>query len=587
MQQKKLTVAGLVQDLVSDQRLSVADAKLFAAGLRQGRTKMSHPIELIDAAGLTDMANPAQTLTAETLMLWLSKRSDLSYYRVDPLKIDTPLVTRVMSGEFARRHQILAVEVNAREILILCSEPYVTSWVSMIEQSQIGKTIVRALASPADIRRYTDEFYAMANSVKKASAQGLAASALGNLEQMVELGQLDSMEANDTHIVNIVDWLLQYAFTQRASDIHIEPRREKGATRFRIDGILHTVYELPMPVVSAVISRIKTLGRMNVAEKRRPQDGRLKTRTPNGQEIELRLSTLPTAFGEKLVMRIFDPAILLKSFSELGLEAQEHVVWSQMVGQPNGIVLVTGPTGSGKTTTLYTSLKQLATEMVNVCTIEDPIEMVEDAFNQMQVQANIDLSFAEGVRALLRQDPDIIMVGEIRDLETAEMAIQAALTGHLVISTLHTNDAPAAITRMLELGVAPYLIKATLLGVMAQRLVRTFCPHCRYDIEPDLDGWAELVHPWGVEPPLKMAAAAGCQECRETGFKGRAGLYELLTMNDSVKQLVVGHADAGQIRKAGMQAGMRTLRLSGAEKVAKGETSIAEVLRVAPVSSYE
>jgi general secretion pathway protein E len=342
-----------------------------------------------------------------------------------------------------------------------------------------------------------------------------------------------------------------------------------------------------MPVVSAVISRIKTLGRMNVAEKRRPQDGRLKTRTPNGQEIELRLSTLPTAFGEKLVMRIFDPAILLKSFSELGLEAQEHVVWSQMVGQPNGIVLVTGPTGSGKTTTLYTSLKQLATEMVNVCTIEDPIEMVEDAFNQMQVQANIDLSFAEGVRALLRQDPDIIMVGEIRDLETAEMAIQAALTGHLVISTLHTNDAPAAITRMLELGVAPYLIKATLLGVMAQRLVRTFCPHCRYDIEPDLDGWAELVHPWGVEPPLKMAAAAGCQECRETGFKGRAGLYELLTMNDSVKQLVVGHADAGQIRKAGMQAGMRTLRLSGAEKVAKGETSIAEVLRVAPVSSYE
>ena len=587
MQQKKLTVAGLVQDLISDQRLSVADAKLFAAGVRQGRTKMSHPIELIDAAGLTDMANPAQTLTAETLMLWLSKRSDLSYYRVDPLKIDTPLVTRVMSSEFARRHQILAVEVNAREILILCSEPYVTSWVSMIEQSQIGKTIVRALASPADIRRYTDEFYAMANSVKKASAQGLAASALGNLEQMVELGQLDSMEANDTHIVNIVDWLLQYAFTQRASDIHIEPRREKGATRFRIDGILHTVYELPMPVVSAVISRIKTLGRMNVAEKRRPQDGRLKTRTPNGQEIELRLSTLPTAFGEKLVMRIFDPAILLKSFSELGLEAQEHVVWSQMVGQPNGIVLVTGPTGSGKTTTLYTSLKQLATEMVNVCTIEDPIEMVEDAFNQMQVQANIDLSFAEGVRALLRQDPDIIMVGEIRDLETAEMAIQAALTGHLVISTLHTNDAPAAITRMLELGVAPYLIKATLLGVMAQRLVRTFCPHCRYDIEPDLDGWAELVHPWGVEPPLKMAAAAGCQECRETGFKGRAGLYELLTMNDSVKQLVVGHADAGQIRKAGMQAGMRTLRLSGAEKVAKGETSIAEVLRVAPVSSYE
>jgi general secretion pathway protein E len=278
---------------------------------------------------------------------------------------------------------------------------------------------------------------------------------------------------------------------------------------------------------------------------------------------------------------------LLKTFAELGLEDHELDCWTQMVSQPNGIVLVTGPTGSGKTTTLYTSLKQLATEEVNVCTIEDPIEMVEGAFNQMQVQSNIDLTFAEGVRALLRQDPDIIMVGEIRDLETAEMAIQAALTGHLVISTLHTNDAPSAITRLLELGVAPYLIKATVLGVMAQRLVRTLCPDCKHPAVVDSEDWEDLVKPWSMTKPPEIAAASGCLECRETGFKGRAGIYELLTLSDGVKKLINEQTDAGQIRQAGRQEGMRTLRLSGAEKVASGETTIAEVLRVAPISGYE
>ncbi|MBT4160337.1 MAG: type II/IV secretion system protein, partial [Gammaproteobacteria bacterium] len=356
---------------------------------------------------------------------------------------------------------------------------------------------------------------------------------------------------------------------------------------FRIDGVLHLVYELPAPVMNAVISRLKTLGRMDVAEKRRPQDGRLKTKTADQHEVELRLSTLPTAHGEKMVMRIFDPDILLKTFEQLGLANEDYARWESMVGNPNGIVLVTGPTGSGKTTTLYTSLKHLATEDVNVCTIEDPIEMVEPSFNQMQVQHNIDLSFADGVRALLRQDPDIIMVGEIRDLETAEIAIQAALTGHLVISTLHTNDAPSAITRLLELGVAPYLIKATVLGIMAQRLVRTLCDNCKHQGDPDPDGWKMVTQPWKMKMPVRMYHPVGCLDCRDTGFKGRQGVYELLPMSDTIKELVDENAEIGKLRLAGMKEGMKTLRLSGALKVSAGETTVSEVLRVAPFSGTQ
>ncbi len=584
---EKLSLRGLLNDLVADGRMEQVDADFVKTKAQQKQMRSWHPIDVIAASESGDRSRSGRTLTADAILEWLGDRVGQPFLRIDPLKIDTQMVTQVMSSEFAQRHQILAVNVTKDAVYIVSAEPHLSDWMGLIEQSQPGKTIVRFLASPQDIKRYTQEFYAVANSVKKATAQGFSGNALGNLEQMLELGQFEQMEANDTHVVNIVDWILQYAFTQRASDIHIEPRREKGAIRFRIDGILHTVYELPMPVVTAVVSRIKTLGRMNVAEKRRPQDGRLKTRASDAQEVELRLSTLPTAHGEKLVMRIFDPTILLKTFAELGLEDQELTRWTQMVSQPNGIVLVTGPTGSGKTTTLYTSLKQLATEEVNVCTIEDPIEMVEGAFNQMQVQSNIDLTFAEGVRALLRQDPDIIMVGEIRDLETAEMAIQAALTGHLVISTLHTNDAPSAITRLLELGVAPYLIKATVLGVMAQRLVRTLCPDCKHPDAVEPDDWQDLVKPWSMAQPSTIAAAPGCLECRDTGFKGRAGIYELLTLSDDVKKLINEQTDAGRIRQAGRQGGMRTLRLSGAEKVAAGETTIAEVLRVAPISGYE
>jgi general secretion pathway protein E len=395
---------------------------------------------------------------------------------------------------------------------------------------------------------------------------------------------MQNPDANDQHIVRIVDWLLQYAFDQRASDIHLEPRREGGRVRFRIDGVLHTVYDMPAPIILAVISRIKILGRLNVAEKRKPQDGRLKTRTPKGLETELRLSTLPTAFGEKLVMRIFDPEVLVRNFEQLGLNGDDLAKWKQMAAHPNGIILVTGPTGSGKTTTLYSTLKQLATDEVNVCTIEDPIEMIEPAFNQMQVQTGIELGFAEGVRALMRQDPDIIMVGEIRDHDTAEMAIQAALTGHLVLSTLHTNDAPSSLTRLHDLGVQPFLTSATILGVMAQRLVRTLCPHCKSASDTDHEVWHQLVAPWKSAPPAQVYQAVGCELCRGTGYQGRIGVYEILVLSTEMKRIIGDGGTLNQIKQQAYREGLQPLRLAGARKVADGITTIEEVMRVVPLT---
>jgi general secretion pathway protein E len=354
--------------------------------------------------------------------------------------------------------------------------------------------------------------------------------------------------------------------------------------RFRIDGVLHNVYEFPEHVGVAVTSRLKILGRLNVAEKRRPQDGRIKTRKPDNSEVELRLATMPTAFGEKMVMRIFDPEVLLKSFEQLGFSKEDRERWQAMTARPHGIVLVTGPTGSGKTTTLYSTLKQLASPELNICTIEDPIEMVEPAFNQMQVQTNIDLTFAHGVRALLRQDPDIIMIGEIRDLETAEMAVQAALTGHLVLSTLHTNDAPSAITRLMELGIPPYLIRATVLGVMAQRLARTLCPHCKAPGEADEQAWQTLTRPWKAPVPRQFYHPVGCLECRNTGYMGRAGVYEIMTLSDHLTRQINDHCELEQLRLDAYKEGMKSLRLSGAQKVAAGQTTVEEILRVTPES---
>ena len=576
-----------LDELVTEGLLSQRQAEDILIAPRTKKELSQHPLEIIAARDYELANKPGHKLTLDLLTERLSLQAGQEWVRIDPLKINVNACTEVMSYAFAQRHNILAIAVEDEEVVIASAQPYMSGWEGMLTQTLRGRLITRVVANPEDLTRYQLEFYTVARSVAKAGESGLELSGVGNLEQMLELGQMKSPEANDAHIVNIVDWLLQYAFEQRASDIHIEPRREKGLIRFRIDGVMHHVYELPSIVNAAVTSRLKILGRMDVAEKRRPQDGRVKTLSPDGDEVELRLSTLPTAFGEKMVMRIFDPDVLLRSHEELGLAGDEYKRWSEMTGQPNGIILVTGPTGSGKTTTLYSTLKSLATSAVNVCTIEDPIEMVEPAFNQMQVQHNIDLTFASGVRALLRQDPDIIMVGEIRDLETAEMAIQAALTGHLVISTLHTNDAPTAVTRLLDLGVPSYMIKATVLGIMAQRLVRTLCPHCKTAEEVDMDAWNLLVHPFRAKPPTQVYGPVGCLECRDTGYLGRMGIYELLPMTENVQHSIKDDLSLDDIRKQGFKEGMRSLRLAGAQKVGGGYTTIAEVLRVAPASQSD
>ena len=583
---RKLQLKEVLDWLVQDGRIAREDATRLAADYRSQRGGR-HPVVVISEARVKSTVPPHSPLNAEALTAWLGARFGMPFYHIDPLKIDLRAVTDVMSVDYAQRRGILPVEVNGKEVTIATAEPFQRAWEAELAQ-MLRLTIKRVIANPVDIERYQGEFYNLAKSVKRAEKAGVQTSGLTNFEQLVELGKAGrQLDANDHHIVHLVDWLWQYAFDQRASDIHLEPRRDVGIIRFRIDGVLHEVYQIPYPVLVAMTARIKILGRMDVMEKRRPQDGRIKTRMPDGEEIELRLSTLPTAHGEKVVMRIFDPEVLQRDFADLGFNKDEHETWQQLIRQPGGILLVTGPTGSGKTTTLYTTLKQLATPEVNVCTIEDPIEMVDARLNQMQVNAEIGLTFDAGVRALMRQDPDIIMVGEIRDLQTADMAVQAALTGHLVLSTLHTNDAPSSVSRLLDLGAPSYLLSATLLGVMAQRLVRVLCPHCKKKVpfqrEEDHAMWNALCAPFKAAPPAEVWQPVGCVECRNTGYLGRVGIYEILPMALEVKRLLVQSPDIGAITQAAYKAGMRPLRVSGAMKVAQGITTLEEVMKVAPL----
>ena len=545
--------------------------------------KNLHPLEIIASRDWNNKSRPEQMLSLDMLTDWLAEQSGQNRYHFDPLKMDVASCTSIMSYAYASRFGILAVEVTEKEVIVAVTDPYNLEWKDELDRI-VNKPISTVLANPSQLKSYLIEFYSVSRAMEGAGNKSLGElpGNIQNLEQLIELGKTGKVDADDQHIVSIVDWLMQYAFSQRASDIHVEPRREQGNVRFRIDGVMHQVYEIPANITAAVVSRIKIMGRLDVAEKRKPQDGRIKTLSPDGAEIEMRLSSMPTAFGEKLVLRIFDPEVLVKNFAALGFEKSESDTWNDMISRPHGIILVTGPTGSGKTTTLYTSLKHLAKPEVNVCTIEDPIELVEPSFNQMQVQQKIDLDFATGVKTLLRQDPDIIMVGEIRDRETAEMAVQAALTGHLVLSTLHTNDAPSAIARLTEIGVPPYLISATLIGVVAQRLVRTLCPHCKQQTNLHLLDWQALIKPWTTSPPENISAAEGCLECRRTGFIGRVGIYEMMPMNDDLKREVSDNFDLVNFRKAALQKGMKPLNLAGAQKVARGMTTIEEVLKVAP-----
>ncbi|QJE00828.1 type II/IV secretion system protein [Massilia forsythiae] len=552
-----------------------------AQGILKAAAGSMHPLTAIAQCKIVSGKAPHKLLTLDLLSEWCAAKIGLPFLRIDPLKIDFTKVADVMSASYAARFNILPVELGPGTLLVASADPFHTEWQDEIARIS-RRRIDLVIANPLDIAQYISQFFSLAKSIRDANkSNGQDLALRNNFEQLVELGKLNKqVDANDQHIVNIVDWLWSYAFEQRASDIHLEPKRDAGAIRFRIDGVLHQVYQVPAVVMLAMTARIKLLGRMDVIEKRRPQDGRIKTRTNTGQEVELRLSTMPTAFGEKLVMRIFDPEVVVKTLPELGFPPEDAQRWDALTKRPHGIILVTGPTGSGKTTTLYTTLKALATSEVNVCTVEDPIEMVEAAFNQMQVQPGIDLSFADGVRALMRQDPDIIMVGEIRDLETAEMAIQAALTGHLVLSTLHTNDAPSAVMRLLELGVPHYLLEATLIGIMAQRLVRTLCPHCKSpDGELNDDVWNSIGGAWKIPKPATVYRPIGCPECRQTGYRGRTGLYELATVTEAFTRLIQEDTDLAALRRQSMADGMKPLRLAGAFKVIEGVTTAEEVLK--------
>jgi len=601
-----LQLRQLIEWLARDAVISPAEAQRTIPPRAPVERRQPPLVRLANVA----MAREAdgKPLDLESLTQWLAGRAGLEYLRIDPLKVDVGKVADTMSAAYAERHKVLPVQVTPAEVVVATAEPFLTDWIAEVER-QARRTVRRVVANPQDIQRYTAEFFALAKSVRAAQKLG-GSSGSASFEQLVELGKSNKqLDANDQSVVQVVDWLWQYAFDQRASDIHLEPRREQGVIRFRIDGVLHPAYQMPLGVMNAMIARIKLLGRMDVVEKRRPLDGRIKTRRmraptpgsavlpPEGaqppwggpaaagaaEEVEMRLSTLPTAFGEKMVMRIFDPDNAVKDLDALGFPPQDAQRWEQLVSRPHGIVLVTGPTGSGKTTTLYSTLKRVATEEVNVSTVEDPIEMIEPAFNQTQVQPQLDFGFTEGLRALMRQDPDIIMVGEIRDLDTAEMAVQAALTGHLVFSTLHTNDAPSATTRLMELGVPAYLINATLLGVLAQRLVRTLCPACKQPDESlDAERLAEVVAPWKINGQVRAYRPVGCVDCRMTGYRGRMGLYELLTVTEPFKNLLGKAPSIDALRRQAVADGMRPLRLAGVLRVAEGLTTLDEVLSATP-----
>ncbi len=570
----------LIEWLREDGLVSPADAERTIARCAQVQSAQ-HPLVRLANFGMPRVLD-GKPLDIESMSQWLAERAGLQYLRIDPLKVDVGKVADSMSAIYAERHKVLPVQVKPNELVIATSQPFVTDWVAEVER-QSKRSVRLVVANPLEISKFTAEFFALAKSVK-AALKSSGGSTSASFEQLVELNKSSKqLDANDQGVVQVVDWLWQYAFDQRASDIHLEPRREQGVIRFRIDGVLHPVYQMPMGVHNAMTARIKLLGRMDVVEKRRPQDGRIKTRNPRGDEVEMRLSTLPTAFGEKMVMRIFDPDTTVKNLDALGFSAHDAERWEQLVKRPYGIVLVTGPTGSGKTTTLYSTLKRLATEEVNINTIEDPIEMIEPSFNQTQVQPHLNFDFPEGLRSLMRQDPDIIMVGEIRDLQTAEMAVQAALTGHLVFSTLHTNDAPSAVSRLMELGVPAYLINATLLGVLAQRLMRTLCVSCKEpDEEAHREVLAELVKPWQISGGYRPYKPVGCVDCRMTGYRGRMGLYELLMVTEGFKERVSNEPNIDALRRQAITEGMRPLRLAGALKVAEGLTTVSEVLAATP-----
>lgn len=546
--------------------------------------------ELVASFHFPLASDPSEHLDEDRAAEAVAKLIGVPYVHIDPLKLSPELITSTVSRPFARRHSVVPLECGDGTIRVAMADPLNLPLIDELQRIT-GRRVDVAMSSRRAIQKIITEVYGFQSSVSAAEEQvkvGKPAptSDLGNLEQYFRLQRVDEIEATDRHVVNAVEYLLHYAFDNRASDIHIEPKRETSVVRMRIDGVLHTIYQVPKAVHGAMASRIKTMARMDVAERRRPQDGRIKTAAggagSEAREVELRVSSLPVAFGEKIVIRIFDPEQILVDLADLGMYPEEAEAYERFITRPNGLILVTGPTGSGKTTTLYSTLRAIASPEVNVVTIEDPIEIVVDEFNQVAAQPKIDVTFSTALRNVLRQDPDIIMVGEIRDAETAEYAIQAALTGHLVLSTLHTNDSGSTVTRLLELGVDRFLVTSTLVGVVAQRLVRKVCQNCRVEetLTPDQVALLDIPMRAGRPPELKVARGTGCPRCRGTGLFGRTGVFEVLEVNDNIRKLVVEGADAPVIMRQARHDGMRTLREVAVHKLAAGLTSFEEVVRV-------
>jgi general secretion pathway protein E len=534
--------------------------------------------EMVMQLRLPDLKDSGAPVGEHEIARAIAADAKLPHVRIDTLSLNADLIESKVSRPFARRHRMIPLEMVGGRLRVACANPYDIEGIDSFRRIA-GRDIELVVASEPDVLRAITEFYGLRHSVKRAERDLSAGIDLGNLEQLVRMKSESEIESSDQHVVNAVEFMLQHAFESRASDIHVEPKRDASLIRFRIDGVLHDIQKMPKIVHQAVVSRIKTMSRLDIAEKRRPQDGRVKT-TRAGKDVELRVSTLPVAFGEKVVMRIFDPDVLMQDLTGLGFYADEMQQWNDFITRPHGIILVTGPTGSGKTTTLYSALKTIATRELNVTTIEDPIEMVYEDFNQTAVQVKAGITFASALRHILRQDPDVIMVGEIRDGETAQYAIQAALTGHLVFSTLHTNDASSSISRLADLGVERFLISSTLVGAMAQRLLRRICPKCMVErhLNPDEVATLRLAVPPGKR--VKVKEGAGCFECRSTGYLGRTGIFEILPIDDTMKGLIAQGSDAPEIKREAVKNGMRTLRQSALRKLAEGVTTFEEVVRV-------
>ncbi len=545
---------------------------------QQGAPPSITSIELFLA--FAEKGHDDQPIREDVVTETWARLAAVPYVKLDPLKLDPDLAVRTVSKPYARKHGYLAIKEEAGTLTIATHDPFDALAHETVERIT-QKRVELVVASKTDIERLITEFYGFRQSVQRAEKQIAVGIDLGNLEQLVKMKSEQEIEASDEHVVHAVDYLFRYALGQRASDIHLEPKRKHGLIRFRIDGALHQVGELPGLVHKAVVNRIKTLSRLDISEKRKPQDGRIKVEL-EGKPVEVRVSTLPVAFGEKIVMRLFDPDLVQDDLERLGFFERDRQTFEELIALPHGIILVTGPTGSGKSTTLYTALRKLASDDINITTIEDPIENVFEGINQTAIMPILGLGFAEVLRTILRQDPDVIMVGEIRDLDTARHAIQAALTGHLVLSTLHTNDAASAITRMLDLGVQDFLLSSTLVGVMAQRLVRRVCSACAAERVLSDEETANLAMDASAGAIL-VRYGKGCADCRMTGYKGRIAVVELFKVTPTLRKMIHARKDEADIKAEAQRDGMLTLRESAIKKMLLGETTYEEVIAVTTV----